>query len=120
MMDRAPRRFRSLRSRGTTNRRLWFLAPLLMLLGILVWSAVARLHGQAPQPAGKPPPPAVSFSFKIDPETPLKDLLPAVPKGKKITAPVLGDDLTRVPEVQFQAADDAVNAEAIEHIAHQI
>jgi hypothetical protein len=62
----------------------------------------------------------VHFQFKIDPETPSKDLLPAAPKIKKSTAPVLSDDLTRVPEVQFQAPDDAANAEAMKHIAHQI
>jgi len=62
----------------------------------------------------------VRFQFKIDPETPLKNLLPAAPKVKKITAPILGDDLTRVPEVQFQSPDDAANAEAMKKIAHQI
>jgi hypothetical protein len=60
------------------------------------------------------------FQFKIDPQTPLKDLLPAAPKVKKIATPAHGDDLTRVPEVQFQASDDAVNAEAMKKIAHQI
>jgi hypothetical protein len=71
------------------------------------------------------PPPqkiAVRFQFTIDPKTPLKDLLPAPPKIKKITGPVLGDDLTRVPEIHFQAAaaKDVPSAEVMKQIAHQI
>ncbi len=38
----------------------------------------------------------------IDPKTPIKELLPTPPKVEKVR-PVTGDDLTRVPEVQFQA-----------------
>ncbi|HEY7152970.1 MAG TPA: HEAT repeat domain-containing protein [Gemmataceae bacterium] len=66
-----------------------------------------------------PAPPAARFQFKIDPKTPLKDLLPAPPKVKKITGPVLGNDLTRVPEIEFQALPTA-DAEATKRIAHQI
>src|SRR5262249_47279283 len=44
---------------------------------------------------------------------------PAPPKIKKITGPVLGNDLTRVPEIQFQASPTA-DAEATKRIAHQM
>jgi hypothetical protein len=62
------------------------------------------------------------FQFKIDPKTPLKDLLPAAPKVGKITGPAHGDDLTRVPEVRFEAdfAKNMANTEAMRQIAHQI
>src|SRR5262249_21154165 len=84
--------------------------------------------GQAlsPSQAAAPDQPALMerirghrFQFKIDPQTPLKDLLPAPPKIKKITGPVLGNDLTRVPEIQFQASPTA-DAEATKRIAHQM
>jgi hypothetical protein len=66
--------------------------------------------------------PAQRFQFKIDPKAALKDLLPLPPRVKKITEPVLGDDLNRVPEVQFQArlAKDVPSAEAMKQIAHQM
>jgi hypothetical protein len=41
--------------------------------------------------------------FTIDPKTPLKDLLPVPPPDKKLTGPVLTEDLTKVPEVELQA-----------------
>jgi hypothetical protein len=65
---------------------------------------------------------AARFQFKIDPNTPLKEILPAPSKIQKITGPELGDDLTRVPEVHFQeaAAKDVPSAEAMKQIAHQI
>ena len=37
----------------------------------------------------------------IDPKTPLKDLLPTAPKGSSASGPLLGDDLTKVPEVRL-------------------
>src|SRR5262249_6778422 len=41
----------------------------------------------------------------IDPKTPVKDLLPVAPKAKR--APVyLGEDLSRVPELHFEAAPE--------------
>jgi capsular polysaccharide biosynthesis protein len=108
--------------------RYRLLALLPLVLGVLTWSAVTSLHTQTPQPPDKPPPPAptqkiaVRFQFTIDPKTPLKDLLPAPPKIKKITGPILGDDLTRVPEIHFQAAaaKDVPSAETRKQIAHQI
>jgi hypothetical protein len=42
------------------------------------------------------------FHFRIDPKTPLKDLLPEPPKTRADGRPVTGDDLARVPEVSFQ------------------
>jgi hypothetical protein len=42
------------------------------------------------------------FYFKIDPKTPVKDLLPQPPKARGDGRPVTGDDLARVPEVSFQ------------------
>jgi hypothetical protein len=68
-----------------------------------------------PQPTPTPPIP-----IKIDPKTPLKDLLPALPKLKRVVGPLLTNDLSRVPEVRFQASTKAVNAEARQQIAHQI
>jgi hypothetical protein len=41
------------------------------------------------------------YQFDIDPNTPLKELLPIPPKAVPINK-VLGDDLAQVPEVQFQ------------------
>jgi hypothetical protein len=62
------------------------------------------------------------FEFKIDPKTPLKDLLPAPPKVTKAAGPFLSDDLARVPEVQFQAppSRDVANQEATKQTAHLI
>jgi hypothetical protein len=61
------------------------------------------------------------FQFKIDPKTPLKDLLPTPPKIKKIAGPLLGNDLTRVPEVRFQEYPaKSVPHEARKQIAFQI
>lgn len=42
------------------------------------------------------------FQFRIDPKTPVKDLLPEPPKARGDGRPVTGDDLTRVPEVSLQ------------------
>jgi hypothetical protein len=45
---------------------------------------------------------APRIPFKIDPNTPLKELLPTPPKAGKSPGPMLTEDLTRVPEVEFQ------------------
>jgi hypothetical protein len=52
----------------------------------------------------------------------LKDLLPPPPKTKRITGPVLENDLTRVPEIHFQAAATkaAPSAEAMKQIARRL
>ena len=41
------------------------------------------------------------FQFNIDPKSPVKDLLPVAPKSVR-RGPVLPDDLSKVPEAQFQ------------------
>ncbi len=62
--------------------------------------------------------PAQRFQFKIDPKTPLKDLLPPAPEMERATGPIQGNDLSRIPEVQFEAPLNSTNAEARKHIAH--
>ena len=93
-------------------------------------SQFARPPAQATEPA---PPQAIevkgmpdrssgpvpSFQFTIDPKTPLKDLLPAPPKKQRVAGPLLGNDLSRVPEVQFVAALGG-DGDAMRKIAHQI
>ncbi len=69
---------------------------------------------------GRPGPgPLPRFQFKIDPKTPLKDLLPVPPKAEKRVGPVLDNDLAHVPEVRFQAPP-AKDVPAMQQIAHQI
>jgi hypothetical protein len=65
---------------------------------------------------------ARTFSFKIDPNTPIKDLLPTTPQVKKVDGPFLTDDLTEVPEVEFQArAQKGISEqEQAEKVAHQL
>jgi hypothetical protein len=76
-----------------------------------------------------PPVSVPRFEFKIDPKTPLKDLLPAPPKVTKAAGPFLAEDLAQVPEVQFRAplvlplneqATQAANLEATRQTAHLI
>src|SRR5262245_17386203 len=76
----------------------------------------------APQAVPAPAFTAPRFQFKIDPKTPLKDLLPVPPAAKKNVGPVTGEDLTRVPEVEFQAppSKGLTSEEAIKRTAHQI
>jgi hypothetical protein len=61
------------------------------------------------------------FDFKIAADTPLKKLLPA-PPSKKTAAPMAAEELSQVPEVEFQAqwAKDRPANEAMKEIAHQI
>jgi hypothetical protein len=49
------------------------------------------------------PPGPRRFEFKIDPKTPLKELLPVPPRPSKAVWPSTGNDLTKVPEIEFQA-----------------
>ena len=62
------------------------------------------------------------FHFKIDPNTPLKDLLPTPPKSGTPAGPLVSEDLSQVPEVAFEAAPgkQLAGQEATRHIAHQI
>jgi hypothetical protein len=97
-----------------------------------------------PGPAPTPPPPAITpppppppgltgtpigtgalspqFEFKIDPKTPVKKLLPAAPKATGQGGPLLSDDLTRVPEVSFEAAPakGLPGIERLKHNAHTL
>jgi hypothetical protein len=70
------------------------------------------------------PAPEPRTSFVINPNTPVRRLLPAAPKKVKSPGPVLTDDLTKVPEVSFgQAlklsgpATPQANVAAIESVA---
>jgi hypothetical protein len=58
------------------------------------------------------------FPFTIEPKTPLKELLPATPKVR-YGGPLLTDDLTRVPLVEFGVPVEK-NADAMKNTAHQI
>jgi hypothetical protein len=62
------------------------------------------------------------FHFQIDPNTPARDLLPAVPRFAFPRGPLLTDNLASVPEVQFDAPipADHVPAKTLERIAHQM
>jgi hypothetical protein len=111
-------------SSGASRQLRMWLMPSLLALGLLAW-AVADLRAQDParlqqeqllqereqqerllqqrlleQKAVEGAP---RFQFKIDPQTPLKELLPTAPKTAK-ARPVTSDDPARVPELEFQQA----------------
>jgi len=58
--------------------------------------------GSVPQVTSAPQQGRPMFSFKIAPETPVKDLLPVPPKGVSGQGAVITEDLAKVPEVTFQ------------------
>src|SRR5439155_1918144 len=62
------------------------------------------------------------FQFKIDPKSPLKELLPVPPDSKIPVGPVIAKDLTQVPEVQFQLPLDKKlpSPEGLKQTAHTI
>ena len=62
------------------------------------------------------------FNFKIEPNAVLKDLLPVAPKVSPVRGPLLTDDLTKVPEVEFEARPEKVAADGklTEQAAHQL
>src|SRR5439155_24382353 len=62
------------------------------------------------------------FQFKIDPKTPLKELLPVPPDCKNPAGAVIAKDLAQVPEVQFQLPLDKKipSPEALKQTAHTI
>jgi hypothetical protein len=66
--------------------------------------------------------PGRRFLFKIDPKTPIKELLPVPPPIKNATGPVIIKDLAQVPEVEFQIpqAKSLSSEEANKQIAHTI
>jgi hypothetical protein len=65
---------------------------------------------------------APRFHFKIDPKTPVKDLLPQSPEVRHPVGPLQTDDLTQVPEVRFQRArtKDLPKGKGMEQTAHAI
>src|SRR5207249_3591971 len=76
-------------------------------------SMVSPMGG--PMPGG-----SFRFSFNIDPNTPLQDLLPAPPKALGQSRLRLIDDPTQAPELAFQEplANDVKSARHL--TAHQI
>ncbi|HTU19268.1 MAG TPA: hypothetical protein VMG10_14505 [Gemmataceae bacterium] len=146
MKDCTPSRLRDLRPMPRTAYQ-WFrlLAPFLLMLGILAGSDLTRLHAQKTSfdkekkaDEKKAPDKAIdlsklkeekrtfvaprnvsAFQLKIDLSTPLKDLLPP-PKSEHMAEPFRGNDLSRIPEVQFEAPQSSDNPEALKHIVHQI
>jgi len=112
------------------QRRVWRI-PTLIAIGLMAWTAVdLRAQQPASDKASSQPDAlrrqkqqeiqsldrqrllamqqaqqerqnAPRFQFTIDPQTPLKDLLPTAPKTVK-SRPVSSDDPARVPEIEFQ------------------
>jgi hypothetical protein len=62
------------------------------------------------------------FQFKIEPNTPVKELLPVPSRIKKPTGPAIIKDMTEVPEVEFQAplARSLSSEQASKQTAHTI
>jgi hypothetical protein len=63
------------------------------------------------------PSPPVRYHFTIAGFTPLRELLPAPPRTELPDGPVTGDDLSKVPEVTFEAAGGRKREEATRHTA---
>jgi hypothetical protein len=93
--------------------------------------AVAPPVGVPLPPPSQPVPPGLSnlgvgrgtrFDLKIEPNTPVKDLLPAAPKTAPSKGPVLTDDLAKVPEAEFQAKPETIpqGGKMAEQMAHQL
>jgi hypothetical protein len=59
------------------------------------------------------------FHFKIDPSTPVKDLLPKTPKAGRI-GPIQTDDLAQVPEILYEEPWELPKEKALERTAHAI
>jgi hypothetical protein len=71
-----------------------------------------------PPPIPRAAPVRTPFNFVINPDTPLKDLLPIPPKARA-AEPRLIDDIAQVPEVAFQEPL-AKSPEALKSTAHTI
>jgi hypothetical protein len=69
-----------------------------------------------------PDPSARRFIFRIDRDTPERELLPTPPKVKQGVGRVTGDDLSKVPEAEFQARPEKLDPKRnpAEPIAHQL
>jgi hypothetical protein len=76
-----------------TNRKFLSCSVLSLLILVLLPQLSGRQNLQAQEKR---------FHFKIDPKTPVKDLLPVVPKATSSGGPVLDLDLTKIPEVHFE------------------
>ena len=78
--------------------------------------------GNLPLTLAAPPTPAPRFNFKIDPKTPVKDLLPVPPKFAGPLGPLQSDALSQVPEVRFQEpwGRDLPKDKALMQTAHAI
>ncbi len=61
-----------------------------------------------------------SFNFKIDPNTPVADLLPPTPGQIPEVAPLTSDNLMQVPEISFQRFNKDQPQENLQKIAHQV
>src|SRR5262245_21323478 len=92
-----------------------FLQMLIALLGL-------ALSNQLSEAGQRFTPLPHRFPFKIDPDTPLDDLLPQFPVSKWNLPKVLNDDLANVPELKFAQplAKDLDFLKAQEAIAHQM
>ncbi len=113
--------------------------------GSTTFSGPAAPQAIFPPGGGPPPPPAfpkgfvggmsgsvvftpsalpapTRFQFKIDPKTPVQDLLPVPPKAAHKGGPLLSDDLAQVPEVAFEErpAKGLPSDKALHHIAHAV
>jgi hypothetical protein len=77
---------------------------------------------QPPAAPSIPSQPASRFHFKIEPNTPVNELLPTAPKITSGNGPVLTDDLTKVPEAEFQAKPERspLPGKMAEQTAHQL
>ena len=82
------------RSRATAGGRK-FLTAALLALGLLA-AGGQQAEGRILIPSAR------TFTFKIDPKTPLNELLPTPPRASPQAGPLLADDLTQVPQVHFQ------------------
>lgn len=60
------------------------------------------------------------FSFAIDPNAPVKELLPRPPQAKAPAGPLAADDLSKAFEIEYQSGEREQGKSAAEHVAFQI
>lgn len=118
-------------------KRFRFPTALVFLLATMIWSDRANVRAQDEvkklPPFAAESPPEVSVKpgpqtqkslpnhLMIDPETPLNELLPPPPSEQLLSGPVRTKDLSRVPEVRFQAPQEEPDVNtAVNRIAVQI
>jgi hypothetical protein len=104
------------------QHRKWFcwLSVFFLVMSCGLGPQASQSDAKAPGSRGGGGP--IRFFFDIDPETPLKDLLPAAPDVLPTTPPWLVRDLTDVPEIHFQRAAPPLPSltKAMEETAHCI